>query len=69
MCDAGHDLGLNILLDIGPWLAFNGGLAWQQLPQVAWLNLGDDIPLTEVVIVVDDYFALVSKDVAHPGEG
>lgn len=53
--DAGHDLGFNVLLDVGPRLAVLGGLAGQQLAQVAGLDGRDDIAGGEGVEVGDDW--------------
>ena len=74
MRDARHDLGLNVLLDVGPWLALVRGFAGQQLPQIAWLDGRHNFPSSDVVIVADDcarryYFIYTFSRVASLAEG
>jgi hypothetical protein len=56
--DARHDLGLDVGLDVLPGLAFLGRLRGEELAEVAWLDLGDDVALGDGVEVVGDLWCV-----------
>lgn len=54
MGDAWEDLGLDVVLDGGPWLAVLWGFGGEELAQVAGLDGRDDVAGWEGVEVGDD---------------
>lgn len=52
--DAREDLGLHVLVDVGPRLGVLRRLLWQQFSQISRLHGGHDPAILDRVIVFDD---------------
>lgn len=53
--EAGDDLGLDIGLDVGPFLSCLGRAGWKELFKVSGLDVGDDTAGGEGIVIVDDW--------------
>ncbi len=69
MRDPRQDLGLNVLLDVGPRLAVLGRLAREQLPEVAGLDGRHHRSVAQGAIVLDNWMVVVSLARFSDGQG